>query len=508
MAEKQGGSRVWSWLAGIVLGIGIAAGAYWYAHRVCGHCEGHAQTATSAPAVALHPLPAVKLGANGQANIADVTARVLPSVVNVFATKMQRDADQRQTMPFLNDPFFRRFFGAPEAPAERRERSLGSGVVIDNKGTILTNNHVVQGSNDIRISLSDKTDLQAELIGTDPHSDLAVLRLKNPPKNIKPLAFGDSSRLRLGDVVLAIGNPFGLGQTVTMGIVSATGRANMGIVDYEDFIQTDAAINPGNSGGALVDLEGNLVGINTAILSRSGGYQGIGFAIPSNMVRPVMQGLLKDGKVTRGWLGVAIQDITPELSAALGLRSEEGVLVGDVTKGSPADKAGLRQGDVILQVDNEKVNSSAKLRNLIAMRGPRAKVSLHITRDQKPMTVSVKLATLPDELADKKGGTGPSGSEPSSKDLGGISVAPLDTAARQAFGIAPNLNVGVVIVQVAPGSPASEAGLRPGDVIVEINRQPVTSVRQAVELYQRAQSRVLLWIQRGLGRTFLVLPKS
>lgn len=503
MSARQAAKSTW----GIVIAFGLAtgiAGAYWYAHRLGVECAERTPAASqSVPTVTLKPLPSATFGKDAQVSIADVTARVVHSVVNVYATKVQTAPDQHQQMPFFNDPFFRRFFGAPEAPAQRQERSLGSGVIIDNKGTILTNNHVVQNAQDIRISLSDKRDLDAELIGTDPQSDLAVLRLKKPPKDIHPLQFGDSSRLRLGDVVLAIGNPFGVGQTVTMGIVSATGRANMGIVDYEDFIQTDAAINPGNSGGALVDLEGHLVGINTAILSRTGGYQGIGFAIPSNMARPVMQSLMAHGKVVRGWLGVTIQDVDTDLSAALGLSSSEGVLVGDVAQGSPAERAGVRRGDVILQLNDKPVDSSAKLRNLVAMLGPNATVKLQIVRDKKPMTVSVQLTPLPAELLAKR-----SQEDVPPKSLSGLSLAPLNAATRRAFGIPPTLNVGVVVTKVAPGTPAHDAGLRPGDVVVEINRQPVGSVEQAMMLYQRAQGRVLLWVQRGNARTFLVLPKA
>lgn len=501
MGNGRNLTKIMGVLMGLIMAIAVA-GAYWYAHEMGKQCAERPQLMPSALA-SVRPLPDAELAPNGPVHIADVTARVMPSVVNVFATKKQSENAQRQGMPFLNDPFFRRFFGAPEAPPpERRERSLGSGVIVDNRGTILTNNHVVQGSGEIRVSFADQSDLEAELVGTDPQSDLAVLRLKKPPKNLAPLSFGDSSRLRLGDIVLAIGNPFGLGQTVTMGIVSAVGRANMGIVDYEDFIQTDAAINPGNSGGALVDLNGNLVGINTAILSRSGGYQGIGFAIPSNMASPVMKTLLEGGKVVRGWLGVAIQDLTPELRAALNLGSNQGVLVGDVVSGGPAEKAGLQKGDVIVQVDDEKVAASAKLRNLIAMRGPNVTVRLHLIRDQNPLVLSVTLETL----ATAAGHEPESGSAAPGM-LGGMSVAPLNASTRRAFGIPPSLSVGVVIVNIAPGTPAQGAGLQPGDVIIEINRQAVTSVRQAMALYQQSEGRVLLWIQRGPARTFLVLPK-
>src|SRR5512145_1914673 len=279
-----------------------------------------AQTGTaSSPAAAkaspLLPLPTptlARINAQGQnaTSIADVVERVLPSIVSISSTRVMKN---RMGPGMMEDPFFRFFFGPPGEQRERKEQGLGSGVVVG-EGIVVTNNHVVADADEIKITAFGQKDFDAELVGTDPKSDLAVLRIKDEKKELKPLALGDSARLRLGDVVLAIGNPFGVGQTVTMGIVSAKGRSDLGIVDYEDFIQTDAAINPGNSGGALVDMEGNLVGINTAILSRSGGNVGIGFAIPTNMARPIVDSLLSQGKVVRGWLGVTIQNLNADLA--------------------------------------------------------------------------------------------------------------------------------------------------------------------------------------------------
>ena len=249
-----------------------------------------------------------------------------------------------------------------------RENSLGSGVIVRKSGVILTNNHVIEGASKIRVTLSDGRDFDAEVVGADPKSDIAVIKMLKPPKDLAPIALGDSDSLRLGEMVVAIGNPFGLGHTVTMGIVSAKGRANVGIVDYEDFIQTDAAINPGNSGGALIDLQGRLIGINTAIASRSGGYQGIGFAVPSNMARAVMNSLLKHGRVVRGWLGVAIQPVTKDLQRAMGLKTTKGVLISDVMQDSPAARSGIKRGDVI-ELAGETLRDPVHLRNRVAAAG-------------------------------------------------------------------------------------------------------------------------------------------
>lgn len=273
---------------------------------------------------------------------------------------------------------------------------LGSGVIIDPKGVILTNNHVVENARSILVTLNDGRKFDARVKGVDPKSDLAVIELEGNPRGLKSLKFGDSASLRLGEYVLAIGNPFGLSGSVTMGIVSAKGRANVGIVDYEDFIQTDAAINPGNSGGALVNLRGELVGINTAILSRSGGYQGIGFSIPSNMAKPIMESLVNDGRVRRGWLGISIEDVTPKIATELGMRDAKGVLVRSVQANSPAARAGLRRGDVVLKIKQEEVNSSTRLRNIVALEGAGASVTFTIFRDGATKALRIQLGELPE----------------------------------------------------------------------------------------------------------------
>ncbi len=439
------------------------------------------------------------------ASIADVSERAIPSVVNISSTKTVRTQNTPFGSPFFSDPFFKHFFEDFRGfqfkgqPRERLERSLGSGVIVGEDGIIITNNHVVAKANEIQVTLSDKREFKAEVVGTDPPSDLAVLRLKDAPDDLKTISFGDSGSLRLGEVVIAIGNPFGVGQTVTMGIVSAKGRANVGIVDYEDFIQTDAAINPGNSGGALLNLKGELVGINTAILSRSGGYQGIGFAIPSNMAKSIMGSLVKNGKVVRGFLGVMIQDLTPQLAKALKIKDAKGVLVSDVVPNGPADKAGLEPQDVILSVNNEKVNSSSRLRNLIASVGAGNEVALEVVRDGDTKEYRVKLE---EKSGDAEGETTIDEDE---GPLGGISVATLSDELRERFDVSDRIRQGVVVSQVQSGTSAARAGLRAGDVILEINRNKVKSVKSFRSLYKKAKGSVLLRIHRQGSSMFLVL---
>lgn len=324
-------------------------------------------------------------------SISDVAERAVQSVVNI-STSRTVQSGPASFDPFFSDP--RSPFGGGE-PSERKASSLGSGVIVSSSGRVLTNNHVVQGADDIKVTLSNGTELSAKLVGTDPRSDVAVLQLQGTLPPLKPLAFADSSSLRLGEVVLAIGDPFGVGQAVTMGIVSAKGRASVGIVDYEDFIQTDAAINPGNSGGALVNMRGELVGINTAILSRSGGYQGIGFAIPSNMARQISDMLVKDGRVKRGYLGVNIATVNQDVAKQVGLKIDHGVLVTGVAPDGPAGKAGLRDGDVIVSMDGDEVKDAGKLRNTIAMSATGRSVDLQVVRGTAKQKVTVKLSELP-----------------------------------------------------------------------------------------------------------------
>ncbi len=447
------------------------------------------------------PTPAFARATGDQqpATLADVAEGAVASVVNISATRMVR-SQRRSGM--RGAPGLRDFFGPRGPSAPQLQQGSGSGVIVQADGVILTNHHVVEGAEEVRVTLSDGREFDANVVGTDPQSDLAVLRLKGDVSGLTAIAFGDSSALRLGEVVLAIGNPFGVGQTVTMGIVSAKGRSRMGIVDYEDFIQTDAAINPGNSGGALVNMRGELVGINTAILSRSGGYQGIGFAIPATMASPIMNSLLSDGKVARGWLGVAIQTVDQDLAEAIGGGIERGVLISDITADSPAARAGLKRGDVILALDGEALQDSSQLRNRVAARGPGAKVALTILRDGQQRDVTVELGALSKSPLARN----------ASPDLGagaghlaGVQVAPLNAGVRARFNIPGEVTSGVVVIALEPDSDALRAGIRPGDVILEIDRRPVDSVEGFRERAQASTGAMLLLVYRDGNTSYLAL---
>jgi serine protease DegQ len=322
---------------------------------------------------------------------ADAAAKSLPSVVNIFTSKQIR----AQRNPMMDDPFFRRFFGDRFADESRPQRvsNLGSGVIVSEDGFILTNHHVVEAADEIQVALPDGKTLNAEVVGTDPETDLAVLKVKRD--DLPAITFAQSESQRIGDIVLAIGNPFGVGQTVTMGIVSALGRSHLGINTFENYIQTDAAINPGNSGGALVDGAGNLVGINTAIFSRSGGSLGIGFAIPVSIVRQVMQDIISKGMVTRGWVGIEVQEITPEIAESFGLISTDGALIAGVLRNGPADRAGIRPGDVLIAVGGNPVTDSASLLNLIAALEPGKVTQLKLLRDRTEMQLMVTVQKRP-----------------------------------------------------------------------------------------------------------------
>jgi serine protease Do len=433
----------------------------------------------------------------GSVSIADVAERVLPSVVTVSTTVVQR----QQTPMF---PFF-----GGGGQSERQGQGIGSGVIVSTDGYILTNNHVVAEAKEIKVTISDKREFDATVVGTDPKSDLAVIKIKGAPPGLVAAEFGDSSKLRLGDVVLAVGNPLGVGETVTMGIVSAKGRADLGITAYEDFIQTDAAINPGNSGGALINTEGKLVGINTAILSRTGGYQGIGLAIPSSMARPIMETLKQSGKVSRGFLGVGIQDVDHDLATALKLPSANGVLLTEVRSGGPGGKAGLSRGDVVTKVDGTAVTSTGQFRNLIASSGAKKKVSLEVVHDGKARAVGVELAEVPDDAA-AEGAPAAQGGTPQATTggaLDGVTLEELTPEMRRTLGLGPEVQHGVVITDLEQRSAAAKAGLRPGDVVLELNRAAVDSLAKFKELYAKASGDVLLLVQRRGGTLFLVVRK-
>jgi serine protease Do len=432
--------------------------------------------------------------------------KVSRSVVNIYSTKTIRE--NLNISPFFEDPFFRQFFGGgpfQSVPRERREQALGSGVIISEDGYILTNNHVVEGADEIKVALADNlTKYDAKVVGTDPQTDIAVVKVE--AKGLPAITITDSDNLGVGDVVLAIGNPFGVGQTVTMGIVSAKGRAGMGIVDYEDFIQTDASINPGNSGGALVDVGGRLVGINTAILTRTGGNQGVGFAVPANLACSVMEQLIEKGKVTRGYLGVMIQPVTPELAKEFKLSGNSGALVGEVTKDSPADKAGLKEGDVVVQFNGKKVTDSRHLRLMVSQTAPGTGVELKVLRDGKEQSFSVKLGELPSEgLAKADGRPGGLRRSRGADALDGVTVDDLNARTREQFNIPFGVR-GAVVTDVDASSPAATAGLRPGDVILEINRQRVTSADEALKRSEEVKGdQVLLRVWSGGGSHYLVV---
>jgi Do/DeqQ family serine protease len=432
----------------------------------------------------------------GQA-MAEVSSAVKPAVVNISTT--QKIKVQGVPDPFFNDPFFRRFFGDEfrqfGKPREHKRTSLGSGVIVDRDGYILTNNHVIKDADEIKVKLSDRRDFLGKVVGVDAKTDLAVIKINS--NKLPVIKWGDSDKLKVGETVVAVGNPYGLSQTVTSGIVSATGRANVGIADYEDFIQTDAAINPGNSGGALVNVRGELVGINTAIFSTSGGYQGIGFAIPSNMARVVMDSLVKKGKVTRGWLGVSIQQITPELAKQFNVKEEKGVLVTDVVEDSPAEKAGLKRGDVIIEYEGKVVDDPATVRNMVAATAPGKEITLKIIRDGKPMTIKVAIAEMPASMQ-KVTGT-------YENLLKGIQVQDITPDVRRHLGIPQRIS-GVIITDIEDGSPAENV-LAKNDVIVEINKEKVRNTKEYGTIAGKIKrgENILLLVYRDGSVTYIPL---
>ncbi len=433
-------------------------------------------------------------------SFAPLVKQALPAVVSISASRMVKasDADEGGS-PLFNDPGLRRFFG--ERPngktPDQRERGLGSGVIVSADGYILTNNHVVEGANDVKVYLSDKTELKARIIGTDPKTDIAVIKVD--AKGLPTLPLGDSSQVQVGDLALAIGNPFGVGKTVTMGIVSAMGRGNLGIEDYEDFIQTDAAINPGNSGGALIDTRGELIGINTAILSDGGrGNQGVGFAVPVNMARRVMEQLRKNGKVTRGYLGVMIQEVTPQLAQAFGLHNANGALVGDVTTDSPAAKAGIVKGDVITQLNGEGFSDSRELRLKISQLAPAATVQLKVLREGQERVLSVTLAELPIEKETAKNG------QPDADSFNGLLVEKLTPEIAGQLKLPAKTN-GVVIRDVDPNGKAADAGLQQGDVVQEVNRSPIMNVAEFQAAMKQSTGKTTLLLINRAGHTSYVV---
>jgi serine protease Do len=437
-------------------------------------------------------------------NFSSIANAVSPSVVNISTVKMEQPGATRRHDPLYD--FFSDFFTAPgegEQEAGRSESDLGSGLLVSQDGYILTSSHLVLGAHKITVTLYDRRVFGARLVGADPKTDLAVLKID--ASGLTTIPWGDSDTLRPGQFVLAIGNPFGLSHTVTMGIISAVGRANVGIAEFEDFIQTDAAINPGNSGGPLVNRMGRLVGINTAIFTKSGGYQGIGFAVPGNMARQIMDKLILKGRVVRGWLGVSLQEMTPGLAGKFGHEAAGGALVSDTLPGSPARKAGIVSGDIILIYDGRKVAGHSDLKRMVAMSQPQKMVTLKVFRDGRTRSMSMAVGVMPEP--------GPALTAPKREEDGdvfaGISVIALSEDISSQLNLEADVT-GVVVAGVEPGSVAAEEGIRRGDLIEEINRQPVSSVsgfRKMANSLAPGET-VLVLVNRGGKRFFLTISNS
>jgi Do/DeqQ family serine protease len=422
-----------------------------------------------------------------QLSFAPLVQRAAPAVVNVYSRRVEQVAS-----PFANDPFFRRFFGNQSPlgmPRERIAQSLGSGVIVEAEGVIVTNNHVIEGATEIVVALSDRREFEARVIAADPRSDLAVLRIDTRGETLPYLEFRDSDEMQVGDLVLAIGNPFGVGQTVTQGIISAVGRAISDDMTAQSFIQTDAAINPGNSGGALLGMDGKLVGINTAIFSRSGGSIGIGFAIPANLVSSTVASAMAGKGIKRPWFGANGEAVTSEIAQGLGMARPNGVLVGEVWRGGPADRAGLKAGDVVLAIDGREVNDPQALRFRIATRKLGDTAALDVLRRGQRMNLQIALQDAPETPA--RSLTQLSGSQP----LAGATVGNLSPAFADELGI-DMLERGVIVTEIAPGSPAARLRIRTGDIVVKINDRDVEDVR-SLQALLRGSSQWVVTLRRN-----------
>ncbi len=432
-----------------------------------------------------------------------VAKAVTPVVVNISITRRTK-TEEKDSSDFPFQGPLRRFFGDKFGrPHDRKGDGSGSGVIIQSDGLIVTNNHVIEDADSIKVLLSDKREFIGTVVGTDPKTDLAVVRIN--ASGLPTIPWGISSRLQVGEYILAVGNPFGLTQTVTMGIVSAVGRANIGLAEYEDFIQTDAAINPGNSGGAMVNIQGELVGINTAIFTRSGGYMGIGFAVPSDMVQSVVGSLVKSGKVVRGWLGVAIQEVTPQIAKGLGLQEAKGALVSEVMAGSPAEKAGFQTGDVILSFNGQAVKDTNQLRHIVAKALAGDHLKVQVIRERKMITLKVIIEVQPKDLFVKRSRSQESERNTSAL-LGGITVSTLTENLAQELNLEADLK-GVVVMTVERGSKSAESGLQRGDLIIEVNRESVDNIDDYEQQISHADKDmpILLLIRRQDRTLFLTV---
>jgi serine protease Do len=470
-----------------IAGVAVVAGAMTVCHAQLAPAPGPApaQAPLASPPVTHKVVPADRTVV--EYSYAPLIKQVAPAVVNIYTTRTVQNAGP----VIFNDPFFQQFFGDRFGqPQEQQQKSLGSGVIVRSNGVVVTNHHVVDGADEIVVVLADRREFKAKVMVDDERSDLAVLKIESGKEPLPALAMRNSDGIEVGDVVFAIGNPFGVGQTVTHGIVSAVARTQMGVSDYEFFIQTDAAINPGNSGGALVGLDGKLFGINTMILSRSGGSQGIGFAIPANMVARVVDAALTDGKLIRPWFGATGQEITSDLTESLGLDRPGGVLVNGVYPGSPADKAGLKIGDVVTELEGRPVNDPASLVSLLATRSVGGKVPITILRDRKKLSLTVPLAAAP-EIPKRDETILPKGHL-----FAGAKVANMSPALGEELHLSP-MDKGVIVLGIERGSPAHRNGLQPGDYIVSINDKPVKSVAELNAGWAGFKGSMTVKVKRG-----------
>ena len=442
---------------------------------------------------------------NFQEKFIEVAKKTNPSVVAITSVK---------TVEVPTSPFggpgspFDFFFGNPRnrqqpEPQERQQSGLGSGVVVSEDGYILTNNHVVEGADEIKIKFADGEEFDAKVVGTDPPTDLAVLKIEEEDVNLTVIPLGDSDNLEVGEWVVAVGSPFGLYQTVTTGIISAKGRKSTGITTYGNFLQTDAAINPGNSGGALVNLDSEVIGINTAIFSKTGGYQGIGFAIPINLAKRVMNELIEFGRVTRGWMGVSIQNIDKTLAEAMGLESAKGALINEVIEDSPADKANLQQGDVVVSLEGKEIEDANDLMNQVALLRPGAKVELGLIRNGKKKEIEFEVGKREEE---ELAAAAPTKAEKAETEKLGMTITNLNNQIRQQLGLSDEIKSGVVITNVLPGSKAQSAGLRPGDIILQIKGEKVKTVSEFQKFLKKIKpgKNFALLVSRGGKASFFV----
>lgn len=483
---------------GSAIGIGLMSGVLvWGGHSFSASQASSAPTSTPAAAVITTP-------ANG---FTDVARQVTPAVVNITTIMTEKvsngfsvpDELRDRMEEFFGKPFDPRRLG-PQPPGEQRglRRGQGSGVIISADGYVLTNNHVIAKAQEVSVTLPDKREFKGKIVGADPKSDLAVVKIN--ASNLPAIPWGDASQLQVGEYVLAVGNPFGLNSTVTLGIVSAVGRGHMGITQYEDFIQTDAAINPGNSGGALVNTRGELVGINTAIFSQTGGYQGVGFAVSTTMAKPIYESLIKTGKVVRGYLGIGLQDLNQDLATSFSMKDSKGALVSDVKEDSPADLAGLKQGDVIIEYQGVLIEDGVALQRMVTRTPVGSKVPVKVMRDGRVRDLTVRIGEQPElEKVAKKVGSGEHDYA-----LAGLSVEDLNQNTARELGIKGKAQ-GVVVTSVDPDSGAEKVGLVLGDVIQEVNRRPVKSVKEFEKVSSdlKKGDSILMLINRRGGSLFL-----